>query len=130
MFWKWHACDIDMYFVYFIEMTGGDWVAKWNWKMNGGQWRRNRVGQWQWPTNFFTVWAWPTNFFNCEPGPPTFGITFFCIVFLITTDLIIDFIQDWPTHFLSVAAGILDVDEYIRRSAEPSYGPIFVIIFW
>ena len=34
-------------------------------------------------------------------GPPTFGITFFC---LLKSPLIIDIFQDWPTHFQNRSA--------------------------
>ena len=40
----------------------------------------------------------------CGPGPPTFGITSFCFCFALISPLIIDFFEDWPTHFQNSSA--------------------------
>ena len=45
------------------------------------------------PPTFLTVWAWPTYFWHY------FLLFLFCL-----SPLIIDFFQDWPTHFQNRSA--------------------------
>ena len=51
-----------------------------------------KVGQ-NGPPTFLTVWAWPTHFWHY------FLLFLFCL-----SPLIIDFYQDWPTHFQNRSA--------------------------
>ena len=45
------------------------------------------------PPTFLTVWAWPTHFWHY------FLLFLFCL-----SPLIINFFQDWPTHFQNRSA--------------------------
>ena len=54
------------------------------------------------PPTFWTVWAWPTHFWHY------FLLFLFCL-----SPLIINFFQDWPTHFQNRSAAA----EYSQRTS-------------
>ena len=50
------------------------------------------------PPTFLTVWAWPTHFWH-----------YFLLLLFCLSPLIIDFFQDWPTHFQNRSAAAVTV---------------------